>query len=123
MKYGDTYKKHKMSITYTPLELAKEKALEERSILFYQKYESTDYKISYGDSVFYNFVSKEDFLEELKCFIESKSDTSNLCAELWKIDDELIYLKVDVWKNLYVVSCDDKVKLFEFEKDVEELIG
>ncbi len=114
-----------MSLTYTGLELAKEKASRERCILFYQQYETVDYNISYDDFTFYDFVSKEDFLNELKNFIDLKSDKFDSEVELWEIDDSLIYLKVDSWKNLYVVSFDDninKVDFSKFENDIEEMI-
>lgn len=64
-----------MSLSYSALELATNKAMDEKTIFFYQEYESSwNYELSYDNFTFYDFVSEEDFLNELEDFVKSKSE-------------------------------------------------
>lgn len=109
--------------SYSALELAIEKASNEKCLLFYQEYEDYYGAISYDDFIFYDFVSKDDFLNEFGFFVSRKSDNrSRPDFELHDcVTKDEIYAKLDTWKNIYVKNFDENVDLSLYEEDIMKL--
>lgn len=105
--------------SYTALELAIIKATAKKCLLFYQEYEDHYGNVSYDDFTFYSFVSKEDFLDKFKFFCKKKSDDGTLRElEFCDCKKDEMYMKLDVWKNIYIKNYDGNVDLSTYEDDI-----
>lgn len=106
--------------SYSALELATTKALSEKCIIFYQEYEDHLGNTLYDNFVFYDFVDKDDFIENFYDFCYWKSDERpHINFELQEyISKSEIYGKLDIWKNIYVKSFCDNVDLSMLEEEL-----
>jgi len=107
--------------TYTALDLALDKAKNEKLIVFYN--ECTNYytyEKSYDDFTFYKFKSLEDFLEKFYIFCKSKSDCATINFELQEqIENDYICATLNSWKYIYVKNFDADVNLSLYENEIE----
>lgn len=109
-----------MSITYTALELAIEKAEKNKSILFFHDYGNNyDVESSYDYFVFHKFSTIETFCEELYDYCKDKSGNNAIDYEFPDhFANDHFVIKLDVWKNIYVTNFPKNVDISLYEKQI-----